>query len=69
MTMNIMTKTIKIMDIMTITIKIMTSTMTATIRSFEFDPDASCTGCSKDTKVAVINLGLQVTIIHYWMQI
>ena len=30
------------------------------VRSFEFDPEASCDGCSKDTKVTVINLGLQV---------
>ena len=38
-------------------------------RGFEFDPDASCTGCSKDTKVTVVNLGLQVTMIHYRIQI
>jgi len=28
-------------------------------RSFEFDPDASCAGCAKDTKVTIINMGLQ----------
>ena len=55
-----MTMTIRIMTIKIMTIKIIIN-LTAIIRSFEFDPDASCTGCSKDTKVTILNLGLQVT--------
>ena len=61
----VMFMTIKTMPIRILTIKIMTIkiiiNLTAIIRSFEFDPDASCTGCSKDTKVTILNLGLQVT--------
>ena len=29
-------------------------------RSFEFDPETSCHGCTKDTRVNIINIGLQV---------
>ena len=36
---------------------------TTIIRSFEFDPDASCTECLKDAKVTIINMGLQVIIM------
>ena len=28
--------------------------------SFEFDPETSCHGCTKDTRVNIINIGLQV---------
>jgi len=28
-------------------------------RSFEFDPETSCYGCTKDTRVNIINIGLQ----------
>ena len=58
--MTIMTMNLRIMTIKIMTIKIIIN-LTAIIRSFEFDPDASCTGCSKDTKVTILNLGLQVT--------
>ena len=60
MLMTIMTMTLRIMTIKIMTIKIIIN-LTAIIRSFEFDPDTSCTGCSKDTKVTILNLGLQVT--------
>ena len=60
MLMTIKTMTIRIMTIKIMTIKIIIN-LTPIIRSFEFDPDASCTGCWKDTKVTILNLGLQVT--------
>ena len=33
-------------------------------RSFEFDPESSCHGCTKDTRVNIINIGLQVDMTH-----
>ena len=33
-------------------------------RSFEFDPETSCYGCTKDTRVNIINIGLQVDMTH-----
>ena len=33
-------------------------------RSFEFDPETSCHGCTKDTRVNIINIGLQVDMTH-----
>ena len=37
-------------------------------RSFEFDPETSCHGCTKDTRVNIINIGLQVDMTHIYQK-
>ena len=37
-------------------------------RSFEFDPETSCHGCTKETRVNIINIGLQVDMTHIYQK-